>query len=84
MTLIAAAPPPAPLPWQPPSQPQTGPRWSEQLLCKASPAMHGDAVQVTGSLDVIKSCEDVVTLDAYCLKSKTRSDWLQLILSKTV
>ena len=64
MTLIAAARITAP--WQP----QTPRRWLEQLLCKASPAMHGDAVQVTDSLDVIKSCVDVVTLVAYCLKSK--------------
>ena len=62
MTLIAAL--------SPHGIPQTGPRWSEQLLCKASPAMHGDAVQVRDSLDVIKSCVDVVTLVAYCLKSK--------------
>ena len=65
MTLIAAARITAP--WQP----QTPRRWLEQLLCKASPAMHGDAVQVTGSLDVINSSVDVFTLVAYCLKSKT-------------
>ena len=31
--------------------------------------MHGDAVQVIDSLDVIKNV-DVVTLVAYCLKSE--------------
>ena len=61
MTLIAAAP-------RPPWQPQTPRRWLEQLLCKASPAMHGDAVQVMDSLDVIKKSVDVVTLVAYCLE----------------
>ena len=64
MTLIAAARITAP------GQPQTPRGWVEQLLCKARPAMHGDAVQVMDSLDVIKSCVDVVTLVAYCLKSK--------------
>ena len=44
--------------------------------------MHGDAVQVTDSLDVMKKCR-CSYISCILFKIRTMSDWLQLILSKT-